>query len=66
MLPYFIRHYRKNFPDCRIIVYDNHSTDATVKIAEAADCEVIPYDTGNHLDDMKYLEIKNHCWQGQK
>lgn len=66
MIPYFIRHYRKNFPDCRIIVYDNHSTDATVKIAEAAGCEVIPYDTGNKLDDMKYLEIKNHCWQGQK
>lgn len=66
MLPYFIRHYRKNFPGCRIVVYDNYSTDATVKIAMAADCEVILYDTNNQLDDMKYLEIKNHCWQGQK
>lgn len=66
MLPHFIRHYRKNFPGCRIIVYDNHSTDATVRIAYSAGCEVIPYDTNNQLDDMKYLEIKNHCWQGQK
>ena len=66
MLPYFIRHYRKNFPGCRIVVYDNYSTDATVKIALAAGCEVILYDTNNQLDDMKYLEIKNHCWQGQK
>ena len=66
ILPYFIRHYRANFPDCRIIIYDNYSTDATRLIAESAGCEVILYDTNNQLDDMKYLEIKNHCWQGQK
>lgn len=66
LLPYFIRHYRDNFPGCRIIVYDNYSTDGTRTIALAADCEVILYDSNNQLDDMKYLEIKNHCWQNQK
>ena len=66
LLPYFIKHYRSNFPGCRIIVYDNYSTDATRTIAINAGCEVILYDTNNQLDDMKYLEIKNHCWQNQK
>lgn len=65
LLPYFIKHYRQNFPGCRIIVYDNYSTDATRTIALSAGCEIILYDTNNQLDDMKYLEIKNHCWQGQ-
>jgi len=65
LLPYFIKHYRANFPGCRIIVYDNYSTDATRQIALSAGCEVILYDTNNQLDDMKYLEIKNHCWQNQ-
>lgn len=63
MLPHFIAHYRRNFPGCRIVVYDNYSTDHTVKIAQASDCEVIYYDTDNQLNDLKYLEIKNHCWQ---
>lgn len=66
MLPHFIKHYRNNFPGCRIIVYDNYSTDATVRIALAADCEVISYNSNNQLDDLKYLQIKNHCWQGQQ
>jgi len=65
LLPHFIKHYRANFPGCRIIIYDNYSTDATRTIALNADCEVILYDTNNQLDDMKYLEIKNHCWQNQ-
>lgn len=64
MLPHFIKHYRKNFPDCRIVVYDNESTDLTAKIAEEAGCEVISYHTGNKLSDSKYLDIKNNCWKG--
>lgn len=63
ILPYFIRHYRANFPNCRIIVFDNQSTDKTVEIAKAHGCEVITYETGGELSDMKYLEIKNNCWK---
>ncbi len=66
ILPYFIQHYRTNLPGCRIIVYDNHSTDSTVRIAQLHGCEVIPYYTANQLDDLKYLAIKNHCWQPQR
>lgn len=63
MLPYFIRHYRSNFPKCRIIVYDNYSTDNTVNIALEHGCEVISYDTGGKLSDTTYLEIKNNSWK---
>lgn len=66
MLPHFIAHYRKAFPDCTIVVYDNESTDDTVKIALAHGCQVIPYSTSGQLDDRTYLSIKNNCWKGQK
>lgn len=63
MLPFFIKWYRDRFPNCKVIIYDNYSTDDTVKIALENNCEVIMYDTNNQLSDSKYLEIKNSCWK---
>jgi glycosyltransferase involved in cell wall biosynthesis len=63
ILPFFIKHYRDRFPGCRIVIYDNHSTDDTATIAKMFECEIIPYDTGGKLSDTKYLEIKNNCWK---
>lgn len=63
MLPFFIKWYKERFPDCKIVVYDNYSTDNTVQIALDNNCEVIQYDTNNQLSDSKYLEIKNNCWK---
>lgn len=66
MLPHFIAHYRKMFPNCRIVVYDNQSTDATRAIALENGCEIVEYDTGGKLDDLTYLKIKNNCWKDAK
>ena len=66
MLPYFIAHYRAMFPGCRIVVYDNESTDKTAAIALANNCEVVSYSTKNKLSDSTYLEIKNNCWKNAK
>lgn len=66
ILEFFINHYRKMFPDCRIVIYDNESTDKTVTIAKDNKCEVITYCTNNTLQDSKYLEIKNNCWKDSK
>ena len=66
VLPHFINWYRLRFPNSRIVVYDNYSTDNTEKIALENNCEVIKYDTNNQLSDSKYLEIKNNCWKEAK
>lgn len=63
MLPKFIEWYRERFPNCRIVVYDNYSTDNTEQIALENNCEVIKYDSQNQIRDDLYLEIKNNCWK---
>lgn len=65
MLPYFIKHYRERFPNCKIVVYDNESTDSTVEIALLNGCHVKPYSTNNQLSDLTYLAIKNSCWKDE-
>lgn len=63
MLPHFIEWYRTRFPDCRIVLYDNMSTDNTRQIAVDNNCEIIDYDSNNEIRDDLYLEIKNNCWK---
>ncbi len=63
MMQFFINHYRNLFPNCRIVIYDNYSTDRTEEIALANGCEVIKYDSNNEIRDDLYLEIKNNCWK---
>ncbi len=62
-IQFMIDHYRERFPNCRIVLYDNMSTDDTVKIAKQNGCEIIPYDTKGLLMDSRFLEIKNSCWK---
>ena len=41
MLPFMIKWYRERFPECKIVVYDNFSTDKTEEIALSNDCQVV-------------------------
>ena len=66
LIQFMIDHYRSRFPDCRIILYDNMSTDNTVKIALGSDCEIIPFDTNNQMSDRRHMDIKNNCWKDAK
>jgi hypothetical protein len=61
-LPYFLRHY-DSFAQ-RIVVYDNQSTDQSVRLLTAhprTECRT--FDTGNEIRDDRYLEIKNEAWK---
>jgi glycosyltransferase involved in cell wall biosynthesis len=65
---FMIDHYRSRFPNCHIIIYDNGSTDKTVEIAKANNCEVIDYThlSGRKLNDILHMKIKNTCWKNAK
>ena len=63
LLPHTIAHYKKHLPTCTITIYDNESTDNSVKIAESLNCNIISWNSNNIIDDGKYIEIKNNCWK---
>ncbi len=63
MLPFMIDFYRERFPDCKIVVFDNESTDNTAKIALDKNCQVMPYLTNNQIIDTKLRDTKNNCWK---
>jgi hypothetical protein len=63
MIEFFIHHYRKNFPNCNIVIHDNYSTDTTVEIAKKYGCIIDYYDTNNTINDLIYQEVKNNCWK---
>lgn len=62
-------HFVKNFLTAyknaeKIIVYDNQSTDSTVRLLlEDPRVEVREYNSGGQIRDDLYLEIKNNCWK---
>jgi len=66
LIQFMIDHYQSRFPGCHIIIYDNSSTDETVKIAKANGCEVKYYNSNNTLNDALHMKIKNTCWQDAK
>lgn len=65
ILPHTIEHYRRNFKDCAITVYDNKSTDESRNIAKDLSCNVIVWDSNNEQDEYKNRDIKNVCWKNQ-
>ncbi len=62
MIEFFINHYRKNFPDCTINVYDNFSTDRTREIAESMGCVVHTFETDG-FDDSANVALKKEKWK---
>lgn len=66
MIKHFVRHYVACFPEAKIVVYSNESTDRTNEIAEENCCEVRIFKTGNTLSDRTYLDIKNEVWKEKK
>lgn len=63
MLPFFLDHYSK-FAS-KIVIYDNESTDSTIKIAKEHPLvkSIYSVKTGDSLDDSMYVKIKNSCWK---
>jgi len=61
ILPYFLRHY-KQFAN-NITIYDNMSTDNSVKIMNENGVNVIPFDTNNMFEESVLINIRNTCWK---
>lgn len=62
-IPYFINHYRKRFPNCEIVFFDNQSTDKSIKIALDNNCKIVSFSTNNIICDFALQRNKNNCWK---
>lgn len=63
LMQFMLDHYRSRFPNCKIIAYDNQSTDNTVDILSKNGCEIRQYISNNQIDDFKLRNHKNNCWK---
>lgn len=63
ILPLYLEHYKTAFPGCIINVFDNGSTDNSVKLCKEAGCNVGKIAVYNevHLQDFK-----NNIWKKSK
>lgn len=66
LMQLMIDHYRARFPTAHFVVYDNQSTDDTVKIAQDNGCELRHYDSNGQVNDQMLWETKNNCWKNAK
>lgn len=63
LLPRTIRHYRRLLPGCKIVVCDNESSDSSVQIANALECNVHGFATGDAIDEHALVALKNGVWK---
>ena len=55
-----IKHYRRMFPNIKITICDNESTDSSVGIAKKHGCEIKTYKTNNKVNEFMYHDIKEN------
>ena len=63
MLPFTVRHYKKNFPNAVITIFDNYSTDRSAAIAEEQGCRVVKYDSKEQQDEHLLIWVRSHLWK---
>ena len=60
MMPYFMRHYSQYGS---VTVFDNYSTDDSVKIAEEMGAIVFQFDSGGEFREDILTRLRNTCWK---
>lgn len=63
-LPFIKKHYGRFCQ--KIVMYDNYSDDDSVEIAKSLGIEVRFFGIPGELNDMHYLNVKNHCWKEER
>jgi hypothetical protein len=63
ILEFAFNFYKSRFPNAKFVLHDNGSTDGSVELAQKLGYEIIPFDTGNQMDDATMMNLKNNCWR---
>jgi hypothetical protein len=63
LLPYFFRHYSQYGS---ITIFDNYSTDSSVKIAKKNNAHIFQFGTDGEFREDILTNIRNICWKESK
>jgi glycosyltransferase involved in cell wall biosynthesis len=63
LMPYFLRHYLQYGS---VTIFDNYSTDNSVKIAEENGAIVYQFDSEGQFNEAILTHIRNICWKESK
>lgn len=64
---FYLPFIKANYSYCeKIVMWDNYSTDHSVKIAKELGFEVRSFGVKGQLNDQHYIDVKNHCWKEDK
>jgi hypothetical protein len=63
ILEFAFNFYKLRFPHAKFVLHDNGSTDGSVELAEKLGYEIVPFDTGNQMDDATMMNLRNNCWK---
>ena len=66
IIPHTVKHYKKYLPSCKITIYDNESTDNSVKIAKELGCFVESWNSNNIHDEDLQINLRNTIWKNCK
>jgi hypothetical protein len=66
LLRHAITHYKKYLPSCNITIYDNESTDDSVKIATELGCTIVSWNSNNIHDEPMQISLRNKIWKNCK
>lgn len=65
LLPHTLHHYRTHFPNAKITIYDNESTDRSREIAEKGGCRVVSWNSKNIQNEYIQQNLKNDVWKSE-
>jgi len=46
-----------------VCLLDTGSTDNSVEVAKSLGCKVVSWSSGNIMNEIKQMELKNNCWK---
>lgn len=63
IIDFTVGYYKRQFPQCKITICDNESTDRSVEIAKNLGCDIYSYNTDGVFSETKLTEIRNNIWK---
>jgi len=63
IISFTVNYYKRQFPNCKIVICDNESSDKSVDIAKSLGCEIHSYNTNGAFSEETLVKTRNTIWK---